>query len=169
MNTGELLKQLNDLYRQIEPEITRLVALHADRLKCSRGCTKCCVDDLTVFEIEAENIRRTFATILENENPAPFGVCAMLDNDGACRIYPSRPYVCRTQGLPLRWIDEIQPNQFAEMRDICPLNATGKPVETLPETACWTIGPVESHLAILQTQFSQGTLNRIKLRSLFSF
>ena len=48
-------------------------------------------------------VRRRKATGIE-EGAGPEGACAFLDGEGGCRVYPDRPYVCRTQGLPLRWI-----------------------------------------------------------------
>ncbi|MBK7707050.1 MAG: hypothetical protein IPJ30_15135 [Acidobacteria bacterium] len=55
--------------------------------------------------------------------PHTRGACAFLDQD-ACRIYPDRPYVHRTQGLPLRWIEDDLEEAF-KYRDICPLNEAG--------------------------------------------
>ncbi|MEL6543642.1 MAG: YkgJ family cysteine cluster protein, partial [Myxococcota bacterium] len=93
--------------------------------------------------------------------PAPAGQCAFLDGEKACRIYPVRPYVCRSQGVPLRWIDGK-----AERRDICPLNEAGEPLETLSPEECFTLGPVEERLALLQALRSSD--ERIALRDLFS-
>lgn len=133
------------------------------RLRCGRGCSGCCVDDLTVFEVEAEAIVRRHADVLAG-SPHVEGACAFLDEHGACRIYASRPYVCRTQGLPLRWLED----DGTERRDICALNEDGPPIEALPADACWPIGPVETRLATLQAKVDGGALRRIALRSLFS-
>lgn len=129
----------------------------------------CCVDELTVFEVEAQNIRQSHLNLLQTAVPHALGACAFLDPDGACRIYEDRPYVCRTQGLPLRWLEEEASGDFVELRDICPLNDEGdvEPIEELPEDECWSIGPTEERLAKLQLQFGQGKLSRIPLRSLF--
>ena len=129
----------------------------------------CCVDDLTVFEVEAENIRRSHAELLKNGAAHAAGACAFLNAEGACRIYGDRPYVCRTQGLPLRWLDEDAQGDFIELRDICPLNDEGdvEPIEELPPEECWSIGPAEEQLARLQSQFSAGKLARVPLRALF--
>lgn len=129
----------------------------------------CCVDELTVFEVEAQNIRQSHSNLLQTAVPHSPGACAFLDTDGACRIYEDRPYVCRTQGLPLRWLEEEASGDFVELRDICPLNDEGdvEPIEELPEDECWSIGPTEERLAKLQLQFGQGKLSRIPLRSLF--
>jgi hypothetical protein len=156
------------LHAVIDGETRRLHLVHADRLACRRGCSSCCVDDLTVFEVEAAPIRRHHAELLATGAPHPEGACAFLDADGACRIYDDRPYVCRTQGLPLRWLDE-QDGEPVELRDICSLNEPGVPIEELPAEECWTLGPFEERLAALQlAEPSSAELPRTPLRSLFA-
>jgi Fe-S-cluster containining protein len=159
---------LNNLYREIDAQSAELAEVHGPRLVCRRGCCQCCVDDLTVFEVEAANIRATHANLLQSGQPHAPGACAFLDQEGACRIYADRPYVCRTQGLPLRWLDEDDSGDFVEYRDICPLNDEGdvEPIEELPESECWTIGPVEERLAKLQLEFGK-SLTRVSLRGLW--
>jgi len=78
-------------------------------------------------------------------------MCAFLDDAGACRIYSHRPYVCRSQGVPLRWTDEDEAGDLVELRDICPLNEAGTPIEALPAESCWSIGWAETALAQLQS------------------
>ncbi len=162
-----ILEALEAVYRDVEQEADRLAAVHAVRLQCRRGCAGCCVDELTVFEVEAENIRRHHEALLREGVPHAEGSCAFLDDAGACRIYPNRPYVCRTQGLPLRWIDEAPDGTPVELRDICPLNDAGEPIESLSQEVCWTIGPFEARLARLQAQVDGGHLRRTPLRSMF--
>ncbi len=146
----------------------RLASRHGGRLSCRRGCIDCCVDGITVFSVEAERIRREFPGVLDREAPAPPGRCAFLAGDGSCRVYPARPYVCRTQGLPLRWIEEDLDLQLVEMRDICPLNEEGLSLEDLPAEDCWEIGPVEERLRGLEERFTGGRPRRIALRELFA-
>lgn len=154
------------LHDEVDARAAGLGALHGARLLCRLGCHACCVDGIRVFEIEAERIRAAHPGVLR-EAPHPPGACAFLDARGACRVYDARPYVCRTQGLPLRWIDEAGPGGPAERRDICPLNEAGPPLESLPEEACWTLGPVEGRLAALQAEADGGRLRRVRLRDLF--
>lgn len=133
------------------------------RLQCRSGCSDCCVDGLTVFTIEADVIRRHHPELLEHEEPHPPGACAFLDSEGRCRIYAERPYVCRTQGLPLRWIEQEDDEVF-EARDICPKNTDGGPsLEELAADECWSLGPFEARLAE-----KQGDGKRVALRSLFA-
>jgi hypothetical protein len=158
---------LRALHAEVDRRAGALARRHAGRLQCRRGCAGCCQDDLTVFEVEAERIRRAHPQLLAEGQPHPVGACAFLDGEGACRIYADRPYVCRTQGLPLRWLDESAAGETVEQRDICPLNEAGEPLEQLPADDCWTLGEVEARLAALQSAQDRGALRRVALRSLF--
>jgi Fe-S-cluster containining protein len=162
--------RLRVLREDLDREVLRLSSLHAERLACRRGCADCCVDGLSVFEVEAEAIRTRHPELLAHGAPHPPGACAFLDADGACRVYEVRPYVCRTQGLPLAWEDEDEDGEPVEARDICPLNeAGGPPLEALPAEDCFRLGPFEGRLATLQAE-AQGRfdgLARVALRALF--
>ncbi len=163
-----LLPTLQAMYEQLAELTGRLDEVHAGRLHCGKRCFSCCVDDITVFEIEAENIRRNHSGLLQSEAPHATGACAFLDEAGACRIYDSRPYVCRTQGYPLRWLDENADGTIVELRDVCPQNDTAGPIEDIPVEDCWTIGPFEEFLAQLQATADNDLLKRVSLRSLFA-
>jgi hypothetical protein len=158
------LDALIALHAEVDREAAETAAKHPDRLQCRRGCAACCVDGITVFEVEAERIRR-FAPEVLSEPPHPEGACAFLDAEGACRVYEHRPYVCRTQGLPLRWLEDLG-DDVVEMRDICPLNEAGPPIEGLDPGACWTIGPFEDRLQTIARAFEPG-MGRVPLRGLF--
>lgn len=157
-----------ELHREVDERASRVAALHGSRLRCGRGCSGCCIDGLTVLEVEAELIRRRHLELCETGEPNPPGACAFLDAEGACRIYESRPYVCRTQGLPLRWFEENEQSEIEEHRDICPLNAEGPALESIADEACWLVGPYEQRLVEIQQRVSDGELPRVALRELFS-
>lgn len=156
---------LQVLREELELHVAPLEARHAPSLQCRRGCSDCCVDDLRIFGCEAEPIRQYVQANLRNEEPHPPGACAFLAPDGACRIYPVRPYVCRTQGLPLRWFDD-----GAERRDVCPLNEPGLDLLALPGSACFELGPFEGRLAELERRRLgrwPEPEDRVELRALF--
>ena len=163
----DLFAALTQLYADIDYQVRQLSQVHSGRLRCGRGCCSCCVDGITVHAIEVGNIQRHHGDLLEREPPHQEGACAFLNQEGACRIYEHRPYVCRTQGLPLRWMEERADGSIIEMRDICPLNEKGEPIENLPEEKCWSIGPFEGRLARLQAAAGSGEMQRIALRDLF--
>jgi len=154
------------LHLDVDREALRLHLVHASRLQCRLGCSACCVDGLSVFDAEADQIRRRHAELLDHGIQGAAGACAFLDEEGACRIYADRPYVCRTQGLPLRWIEQEESPDAVELRDICPLNEAGQPIETLPVEDCWTLGPTEVRLGALQNAGGGGA-RRTRLRDLF--
>jgi hypothetical protein len=162
------LEALEAFYREIADTTRQLDEIHRTRLRCSRGCSSCCVDDLSVYEIEAENIRRHHAELLASATPHPPGACAFLDHAGACRVYPQRPYVCRTQGYPLRWLAAGPDGDPVEWRDICPINEDERPIVELLPQDCWTIGPAEERLAQLQLASATHRMHRIRLRTLFA-
>ena len=159
--------QLRTLHDELDAACAALAARHRARLHCGRGCNACCVDGLSVFEVEAERIRRRHPDLLREGAPHPPGACAFLGDAGECRVYAERPYVCRTQGLPLRWIEEDERGEPVERRDICPLNSDGEPIESLPPHDCWELGPVEARLAELEAGRGGRAARRVRLRDLF--
>lgn len=152
---------LEALYAEVDAVAGEIASHHAERMQCRRGCHDCCVDELTVFAVEAEHLTARHGAVFASA-PRDEGACALLDADGACRVYADRPYVCRTQGLPLRWEDD-----GAEYRDICPLNEPGPDLVQLPSERCFTLGPYEGRLAELQRQHGEGRMSRVRLRDLF--
>ncbi len=166
------LDRLAELYAEIDARAGALHARLESCLVCRRGCSDCCQDDLTVLEIEAAWIlahRHRWAD--PAGDPHPPGRCAFLDDTGACRIYRWRPYVCRTQGLPLRWCDESGEEAG---RSTCPLNEDemgrrGRSLAGLTPGDCWTLGEFEARLASLQAEATgEFAPRRIRLRSLFT-
>ncbi len=165
------LEALAALHAETDLRAGALADKHADFLICRRGCSDCCQDGLTVLEIEAAWILAHRGRWDEPDAPAhAAGRCAFLTPEGACRIYPWRPYVCRTQGLPLRWLDESGRQEAG--RSICPLNEdeltrAGLALAGLPPGDLWTLGEVEGRLASLQAEASgEFTQVRIRLRDL---
>lgn len=169
MTPRDVLTDLRAWHAEIDRLAGGLAARLGERITCRLGCTNCCRDDLTVFPIEAERIRRGAAELIRSARAHPPGACAFLDPaGGACRIYDDRPYVCRTQGLPLRWFADDPERGPLEYRDICPLNESGPPLEGLAPEDCWLIGPPEARLRDLQSRFGSLTDDRIALRELWT-
>ena len=163
------MDSIGRILEDVSREARRLHVVHEARLRCKEGCSSCCVDDLSTFAVESDVIRARYPEVLASGIPHAIGACAFLDDHGACRIYEARPYVCRTQGLPLRWIEEREPEERdVELRDICPLNDVegDRPLEELSEGDCWTLGPTEERLARLQLS-ERDPSKRSRLRDLF--
>ncbi len=170
MNKEQARLRLTELHRTVDARSVDLIAKLPVKLACRSGCADCCIDDLTVFQVEADLIRYHHAELLATAGPHPVGACAFLDAEGACRVYEQRPYVCRTQGLPLRWLGEDEAGAVVELRDICPLNEEplGIAPAALEVDQCWELGEFEGSLASLQAETQGGfELTREPLRGLF--
>lgn len=159
------LDVLRQLHSEIDDRCGLLAAELGERLSCGRGCADCCVDDIRVLEVEAARIIDEYPGVLA-DGPAPPGGCAFLGPERECRIYDARPYVCRTQGLPLRWFEDRPGAHPVELRDICPLNDEGEPIEEMDPDRCWLLGPTEARLAALQAASGDAGA-RVALRELF--
>ena len=101
----------------------RVVSAHPDALVCAPGCADCCQPGLSVHPVEAMAIRAHLATWPPRARAAlrePAGAnrarCAFLRDD-RCAIYPVRPVICRSHGLPVRIDGQV---------DACPLNFTNR-------------------------------------------
>jgi Fe-S-cluster containining protein len=84
---------------KIDDAVAQMSARAGDALTCKRGCDACCVDGLSVLPVEAALIQA------HGGRPSPRqreGMCAFLDDDGACTVYEARPVLCRTHGLALK-------------------------------------------------------------------
>lgn len=100
------LDQYRLLRNHVDKRIAELMDIHGDNLHCRERCVDCCVN-LTVWPVE-------FFAILEDLKAAQItpvfdgqASCGFL-KDGLCQIYPYRPIICRTHGLPLVYLDEEQ-------------------------------------------------------------
>jgi len=133
--TDGLFVDYQRLVAKVDQHSARVTAAHSEVIACVVGCTGCCHRELTVFPVEAAVIREWLGetplpplevprpepgalTILElGPTPTP---CVMLDGEGQCRIYPVRPLICRSHGLPLAVADDD--GLYA---DVCPLSFDG--------------------------------------------
>lgn len=127
---------IQKVYSKIQHFQDSLSEMSRTESHCKIGCSRCCYVELSVFEVEAENIRSWFKTLSKSETQelvkswqvAPtytenfhgdvVSACTFLKGE-QCTIYEARPLICRTQGLALKFKLEQQ-----DYVDICPLNET---------------------------------------------
>ncbi len=166
MTSSDFLKELDAFYQELDKLTCQLYSVHGPLLHCGRGCNQCCIDGITVSPVEAAYIEHKCKELIRERWTEMQGLCAFLNEEGECAIYPFRPYVCRTQGLPLRWLEEDEEGGVYEMRDICALNESIGSLESLPEKQCWTLGPFEEKLAIVHLRYFPREMRRIELRDL---
>ena len=138
------------LWQNVDGFSQRLRERHGAHMRCGTGCSACCYTDITVFASEAveilgwldaldpgrkDELRRSWAAPA-GSGLDPAGVsrpaCAFLVQ-GRCAIYPVRPLICRTQGLPLLLESSIDGQKLS--MDVCPLNFTQP--DSLPPASQW--------------------------------
>jgi hypothetical protein len=88
-------------------------------IKCAKGCASCCILE-TVTSLEASMISSYLESSEWASIPPAFDPAASTStqcvflHQNLCLIYPVRPIICRTHGLPI-----LYPEQGI---DTCPLN-----------------------------------------------
>ena len=102
----------HQLIAALDAEIGRVAQLHAATLSCRPGCASCC-RPFSVLPIEASCVREAIGALDTasrerlDRNRAEGDACCPLLIDDLCAIYyAARPVICRTQGLPLAYVDE---------------------------------------------------------------
>lgn len=112
---------IRNAYRELVADIEVMTEKFAqDRfrtiLQCGPGCADCCIR-FSVLPLEAAIV----AEALQGQKPIPRDdgdKCLLLSGD-LCQVYEVRPVICRTQGLPLGYIDEAAGTIEVSA---CPLN-----------------------------------------------
>lgn len=144
------LSDYRRLVARLDAHAERVTAAWSGSLRCREGCSDCCQRDLSVFAVEAANIRLWLA----GHGLAPGGSedgCALLDEAGACRIYPVRPVICRTHGLPLA----ISTDDGVS-GDVCPLNFDGgRGLAELPSEDFLSVQTMDTVLAAIDLAFTE--------------
>jgi len=120
---NDLKKPIVSLQENASGFFDKVQSKYAAQMKCAEGCAKCCYTDISVFEVESENIKEWFNSQSDEkkselktlwQTPVNAGACAFL-YDEKCSVYEARPIICRTQGAPLFV-------QSQNVLDYCPLN-----------------------------------------------
>jgi len=137
------------LVERVERFAAAVTSRHGGQLACRMGCDDCCTHfgvsavealalSIAVAQLPHEEgigLRRRAVNLQQGER------CPLLDN-GTCLLYPFRPIICRTQGLPLL-IDDGGSRRI----DHCPLNFQG--VESLPGDAVLDLESLNQVLAAI--------------------
>ena len=113
------MNSILEIYRRLRDEVDRqaaaLESVHSDWMACKKGCCVCCMN-LSVWPVEFYSIVEEMKRF-EWDKPQfnDDATCGFL-KDGLCAIYPFRPIICRTHGLPLvYWHDETDPPGYGVM------------------------------------------------------
>lgn len=104
------IQDYHQLLAALDAEISRIGEMHAGVLSCGPRCASCCLT-FSVLPLEAAFLRKAIASLpptsqarLARNLAAGDDRCPLL-TDELCSIYAARPVICRTQGLPLAYVD----------------------------------------------------------------
>lgn len=144
-NYLSLLQRIDQLCEKITGQFAALIT-------CRAGCSSCC-RHLTLFPVEAANLARGIERLPEETKAVLAGrsrwpessPCPLLQDD-RCTVYPFRPVICRTHGLPL--LAEIEGVRTV---DCCPENFSG--AESLPGSAVINLETLNSALVAINALF----------------
>lgn len=108
------MERYHELTAKVDAFFGQVRDRYRDAMQCGAGCSECCHVRLTVTQVEAAAISEGLATvdaaertaIADGAEAAAPGICSALDGDGQCRIYRWRPLVCRSQGVPVKTVDD---------------------------------------------------------------
>ncbi len=110
-STMTCIQEYHQLIAALDAEIARVAQFHAAALSCGPGCASCC-RPFSVLPIEAACVRKAIGALnrasreqLDRNRAKGDNRCPLLIDD-LCAIYAARPVICRTQGLPLAYVDE---------------------------------------------------------------
>lgn len=113
--------QIREQYNSLVSEVDLLVDALADRLqdhiRCAPGCSSCC-RAFSLCSLEASLLATLHRSVSSVSLPRVDDRCRLLVDD-RCSIYAHRPLICRTQGLPIGYVDEL--HKQVEV-SACPLN-----------------------------------------------
>ena len=130
MESDYLNKKYFNITDLIQTEFDRNVSKYGDKIKCSKGCSKCCSQIFKITQIDAiiiadylnklsnENKTRLKEKAIiylnelsvqfpkENNSLDEYSVksklpCPALNGVGECMIYEARPVICRRFGPPV--------------------------------------------------------------------
>lgn len=147
-----------ELIWEVDRSVLRLTDHYRAYLVCQVGCSACCLHDLSLFPVEAAAVRTAFLALAEETRTLISGqargypvACPLLVND-RCAIYPDRPLICRTQGLPLL----IEADDGERTVDFCPLNfASEEATDCLAESHLLPLEALNTMLVKVNLAFSR--------------
>jgi hypothetical protein len=154
-------------------------------ITCHAGCADCC-RRFSVTTLEAQVIAEGLAGLpaatrsaLAARAAEHTDACPALEPDGRCAIYPFRPILCRTHGLPIRFdphgggagpptppeagdsgspaLSPIHRRRSLPVVDACPKNFRGHDLASLPAGAVLDQTTLSTMLAALDAASSVET------------
>lgn len=130
MITSDACIKYVEIRSRLDSEIAQLQQVHSHQMVCKKQCSLCCMN-FGVLPIEAYAIaQELFQTHTPLLAHTVSNECIFLQTN-MCTIYKNRPFICRTQGLPILYNVE----QTYEL-SVCELNFTSVDDSYFTEKNC---------------------------------
>lgn len=154
----EYFQKYLKLRNELDAEISKLEIMHTSKMQCRKGCDSCC-ESIRIFPIEYHFIQNQ---INKADLPAlklkhRFSKSCRFLVNGSCQIYKFRPFICRTQGLPLLY--ENQQGNGYEL-SVCKLNFKDVRVEVFNAENALFMPPFNSRLFLLNKEYVEMLSNK---------
>lgn len=155
-----LIQQYQTLCQYCDNVFAAIFAQFRSEMRCARGCAACCVLE-TVAPLEAFMIESYLQATVDtgsaettNQREYDESQCVFL-HENMCIIYPVRPIICRTHGLPLLYKER-------QAIEVCPLNFTNIDLTVLDPQFLLDAEAIADNLMRLNLAFSMltGTTER---------
>lgn len=161
MDHTQALVNYHNLLKKIDLKFEEVFEKHKEHFQCGKGCYSCCKKELSVFEIEALNIKKFIQAHLESFS-LDKGIrehCEFLNEKGECLIYEARPVICRSHGAPVAY-----KNAHGEQeKSVCNLNFTEVDLNSLELIDFYNLETVNVLLSLIN-QTAGFTDQRVPLK-----
>ena len=134
----ESIARFDSLARDVARKFEVIRQRNQGCMECREGCSDCCRCRLSITRVEEAYLRRGLARLpisirveLKSRATTETEMCPALDANGCCQIYESRPLICRSHGVPLRYrhpVSLIHPDVI----DVCEKNFTEVSTTSMP-------------------------------------
>ncbi len=159
-DTKPFFEQYHQLINRIDDEVKKLEKLHTNKMQCKEGCSSCC-ESFGVMDLEFDYIQNYITEHNIALPPTLFAQryrkrCRFLINN-RCTIYPVRPIICRTHGLPILYRSEMGDHY---QLSVCKLNFKGMKNGWFKEDNSLMMSPINSELIKLNFEYLKETQNK---------
>lgn len=143
----ESIARFDALAGEVEAKFEAIRKRNHGCMECRVGCSDCCRCRLSITRVEEAYLRQGLARLPvsvrhelrtraagEPTETDTKEMCPALDANGRCQVYESRPLICRSHGVPLRYRHPV-PLIHPSLIDVCEknfTNFTGVATKSLP-------------------------------------
>ena len=154
MGNQKAVEEYFKLRARVDGQVKKLEQIHGADITCRPGCSSCCIN-LTVFPVEFFVIQQELQGTGVSSKDIFFdetASCGFSDKKDLCRIYPYRPIICRTHGLPILFLNDSEVKPIWQI-SCCELNFRGNSRAEFREDQVLDIEEINVDLILINREF----------------